>query len=366
MRSIYIRLSDELKKKHPTALATIIDAKGSTPQIPGASALFSPEGLVTGTLGGGSLEADAEGKAIHALKAKKSHLYTVTLNADITEEDHAICGGEASILIDASPEEHQETFQTLRRYLESRSPGVLATFIRRSSQGAISIARHWIGTEPSADSGHEVHKDIFKKEVKKSLENNKPQLLKIQEKLFSPEDEETLLFLEPAYPLPHLVIAGAGHIGQAVAHLGYLLDFEVTVIDDRPEFANRKILPEADTILVEDIGRAIEDIPKAEDTYIVIVTRGHKHDADALKACVASNAAYVGMIGSARKIALMRTKFIDQGWATTEQFDAVYAPIGVDIQSKTVQEIAVSIAAQLVQVRRQKHHKIKESPWSGP
>jgi xanthine dehydrogenase accessory factor len=156
------------------------------------------------------------------------------------------------------------------------------------------------------------------------------------------------------------VIAGAGHVGQAVAHVGHLLDFEVTVVDDRPEFANETRLPEADHIIVEDIGKAIDEMPKTADTYFVIVTRGHSHDADALKACISSDVAYIGMIGSRRKIALMREKFIDLGWATAPHFDRVFAPIGIDIQSKTVQEIAVSIAAELVQVRNQVQSRIKE------
>ena len=138
-----------------------------------------------------------------------------------------------------------------------------------------------------------------------------------------------------------------------MCHLGSLLDFEVTVIDDRPEFANRERLPDADTIIVDDIGEAMRAVPISDDTYIVIVTRGHEKDADALRQCINSEAAYVGMIGSARKIKLMREKFLEEGWATSAQWNRIHAPIGVEIQSKTVQEIAVSIAAQLVLARRQ-------------
>jgi xanthine dehydrogenase accessory factor len=160
-----------------------------------------------------------------------------------------------------------------------------------------------------------------------------------------------LFFLEPLSPLPRLVIAGAGHIGRAVAHLGHLLDFEVTVIDDRAEFANRERLPEVDTIVLDDIGRAVAEFPSAPDTYFVIVTRGHRDDAGALRACIKLPAAYVGMIGSRRKISLMREEFIAREWATAREFDRVHAPIGLPIGSKTVEEIGVSIAAELVQVR---------------
>jgi len=148
-----------------------------------------------------------------------------------------------------------------------------------------------------------------------------------------------------------LVIVGAGHVGRALAHLGKRLDFEVTVIDDRPEFAHLRRIPEADVLLVDEIRRAVRDFPVSSDTFVVIVTRGHRHDAEALRACIHSPAAYIGMIGSKRKVALMRQEFLKEGWATAAEFDRVHAPIGLDIGSTTVEEIAVSIAAELVLVR---------------
>ena len=157
--------------------------------------------------------------------------------------------------------------------------------------------------------------------------------------------------MESVFPLPQLVIAGAGHIGKALSHLGNMLGFEVTVIDDRPEYANSENLPDASCIIVKDIGEAMQEIRKNDDTYVVIVTRGHKDDAAALRPCIGSALAYTGMIGSRKKIAAMRENFIEKGWATSEQWDTIYAPVGLDIKSQTVEEIAVSIAAQLVLVR---------------
>jgi xanthine dehydrogenase accessory factor len=136
-----------------------------------------------------------------------------------------------------------------------------------------------------------------------------------------------------------------------VARLGSLLDFSVTVIDDREEFANIVNVPEADEVLAADIGEALRTIEDAPDNYYVIVTRGHQKDAEALRAVVGRPAAYVGMIGSRRKVELMECEFLENGWATREQWAAVHAPIGIDIGSRTVEEIAVSIAAELVKVR---------------
>jgi len=168
------------------------------------------------------------------------------------------------------------------------------------------------------------------------------------------EEPSRKIYLEPVIPPPRLIIAGAGHIGKALAKIGNMLDFEITVIDDRPEFANPENIPFANHIIADDIGKTIRRIDKTRDTFIVIVTRGHKDDSNALKACIDSDAAYIGMIGSKNKVALMRRDFIENGWATQEQWDKIYTPVGVDIGSKTVEEIAVSIAAQLIQVKNNK------------
>lgn len=351
MKNIYARLCDELEK-NKLVLATIVLTKGSSPQVPGVSAFFSEKGLLAGTLGGGIMEARAEEMALESLRTGEPALHRFELYADITSEEEAICGGEATILFDARPGSHETTFRQLIRSLQDRKPGVLVTEIQREGDKIQEIIRSW--REKAEIYGEEAEKEDFpyREEIKSAFSTGNP--LYVGGKVKN-------IYIEPQFPLSRLVIAGAGHVGQAVAHLGHLLDFELTIIDDRPEFANRGIVPEADHIIAGDIGTAIEEIPKTADTYIVIVTHGHSHDAEALKACITSDAAYIGMIGSNRKTALMRKNFIDKGWATADQFDRVYAPIGIDIQSKTVQEIAVSIAAELAKVRALKEKQERET-----
>jgi xanthine dehydrogenase accessory factor len=355
MKNVYARLLDELKNKR-LVLATIVATKGSSPQVPGVSALFSEKGLLTGTLGGGILEARAEEKALESLQTGKSCLARFELYADMTSEEEAICGGEAIILFDAEPADHKIILQKMVQSLKNRKPGILVTHIQMIGDKIQKVFRSWI--EKVEIFGEEAEKQNlpFREDIKQAFSTGKPVFLFDRD---TSVEEGKNVYLEPQFPFSHLVIAGAGHVGQAIAHIGHLLDFEVTVVDDRPEFANKDIVPEADHIIVKDIGKAIDEMPKTADTYIVIVTRGHSHDADALKACITSDVAYIGMIGSGRKIALIREKFIDQGWATAPQFDRVYTPIGIDIQSKTVQEIAISIAAELVQVRNQVQSRIK-------
>jgi len=357
MKNIYNRLLKELKNKKPLALGTIIETIGSSPQIPGASAIFSSDGLTDGTLGGGILEARAEEEAIVSLKNQASRLMPYSLSGEITSAEEAICGGEVTILIDTQTQNSMDTLNHMEASIDNKHPGVLATFIDPSAKNRVVLSRKWIDKSDIFGDEAKQKKSPHYEEIKDTFRSGKPLLLEIKEGEHGGASQKNLLFLEPIFPQSHLVIAGAGHIGKALAHLGNRLDFEVTVLDDRAEFANPENIPEADHLVVGDIGRIIRDIPKSPDTFVVIVTRGHSNDSDALRECITSDAGYIGMIGSARKIILMRNKFVEEGWSSKEQFDRVFAPVGLEIQSKTVEEIAVSIAAQLVLARNQIQNK---------
>lgn len=353
VKNIYTHITDALRSESQLALATIIETRGSTPQIPGTSALIARGSVLQGTLGGGVLEAEAQRRGDEAIKSGKSLLYEYNLDSDIAAAEGALCGGKATVLIDAQPQKHITVFREINRSIAGKTPGVLITVIRREGEG-IEIERNWLpeGAKfPPALSGDPV---IFSA-LKRSLEEKKTRGINLPADPSSRELPEEIIFFEPITPSPHLIIAGAGHIGQALAHLGSLLDFETTVIDDRKEFANPERFPDSDHILVKDIGQALREHPITPDTYIVLVTRGHAHDADALKACIGSDAGYIGMIGSKKKVKQMRKEFIGNGWASSEQFNRIHAPVGIDIASTTIQEIAISIAAQLILAR---HHNL--------
>jgi xanthine dehydrogenase accessory factor len=348
-RNIYPEIARRLKQGQLLALATVIDTSGSTPQVPGASALFSESGLLRGTLGGGILEADAQARAETRLKSGKSLFYRFSLHGRAVAGEEPICGGEVSILIDGSPVSHLAVFDKVRESLESRRRGVLLTRIEADPSGDVLVSRVWVGEGENLRAFTAGGLFELAEHIQEAEREGRPQL--VQEPVDRPGQSGPLYFLEPLSPLSRLVIAGAGHIGQAVARQGVLLGFEVTVIDDRVEYANRGRFPETDSVVVDDISRALGRFELSSDTYVVIVTRGHRHDAEALRACVRSLAAYIGMIGSQGKISLMREQFIREGWATAGEFDRVHAPIGLPIGSRTVEEIAISIAAELVQVR---------------
>ena len=334
-------------------LATVISTTGSTPQKPGSSVLFNTKGLVSGTIGGGVVENEVHNFALKKILSKKSGYLHFNLNKDVSNKEEAICGGKISVLVDANPLYHLNVFNEIGKSMSERIPGVLITMVTNVRETEVLVNRYWMtgSTKPQLP-GQFMEK--IDPEVMSMLATPDGYDFRKMELSIPGEEPSSTFFLEPVFPLKHLVIAGAGHIGKVMSHLGKMLDFDVTVIDDRREFASADNLPDADNIIIKEVGKAMYEVEKNSDTYIVIVTRGHSNDADALKPCIGSDAAYVGMIGSKAKIAKMHKDFIEKKWATEEQWSRIFTPIGLEIGSKTVEEIGISIAAQLVMIRNNK------------
>ena len=161
------------------------------------------------------------------------------------------------------------------------------------------------------------------------------------------------VFIDILQPKEEVLIFGAGHIAVCLSRLAKMVGFKVTVIDDRKEFANKDKFPEADEIIAEIIGKALNHIKISPATYIVIVTRGHLKDEEVLASVIRSSAAYIGMIGSRKKNATVFQRLTKKG-ISQEELDKVHTPIGIDINAQTPEEIAVSIMAEIIQVRRKK------------
>ncbi len=160
---------------------------------------------------------------------------------------------------------------------------------------------------------------------------------------------------------PKLLIAGGGHIGKVIAQMAVPLGFSVFVIEDREQYANSNRLHPPITPVVGDIAQTLADSPIDPNTFVVIVTRGHRHDERALTAVLDSPAKYIGMIGSRRKVEIIFRDLKRDG-ATAEQLERVHAPMGLPIHAITVEEIAVSVMAQLVEVRRRDARSSIEGP----
>ncbi|UCC69242.1 MAG: XdhC family protein, partial [Armatimonadota bacterium] len=164
-------------------------------------------------------------------------------------------------------------------------------------------------------------------------------------------EDPILAHLDPLLPHPSLLIFGAGHISLSLAHMADLIGFRVTVTDDREEFANPQRFPGADRILVTSVPEAFAQLSINDNTYLVAVTRGHEMDEEVVAHALHTPARYLGMIGSKRKVARILDRLRARGFSE-DDLARLHAPIGLDINAETVEEIAVSILAQLIAVRR--------------
>ncbi|MHC4533594.1 MAG: XdhC family protein [Planctomycetota bacterium] len=328
------------------AVALILKVDGSTPRKAGVKAVIDDKGKIWGTLGGGQVEAEAQRRAVEVCKSKHPVVFDMNLYGADRADDVPICGGSMRLLIDPNPSKDRASYVQVAEAMLQRQRGVMLT--SASSGVNMEVKTQWF-----------LQKDIPLDAAFPGTDNIRCCLAQERPQLFAESSENPKVFteilVEPVIPKPLLVIAGGGHIGQALAVQASLVGFDITVIDDRAEFTDPALFPEGTTTRDGDIPKLITAQPIAGDTYIVLVTRGHKLDAESLEACIHTHAAYIGMIGSKRKVALIRKNFIETGLATEEEFSRIHAPIGLDIGAVTVPEIAASITAELIAIRRKRN-----------
>lgn len=347
----YSEISGWLVQIPQCVLATVVQTSGSVPQKAGSSALIGPSGLIAGTVGGGTTELKVIREAQNLLQTQRSGLFTFDLHGEIAFGSESICGGSMTILLDASPHQHLSIFEILKKSIGQRQKGVLLTFADASDLADVKLVRQWILYDKvGLDEGvgeniRPIVAGMFLNISAKSIQTIPFNGIESLSKGFT--------LAERILPKPQLIIAGAGHVGRALAHLGKFLDFSVTVWDDRAEYADATKIPDADVVLTGALEDNPDKIVVHDDSYIAIVTRGHKTDAEVLRKFIGSNAAYIGMIGSKAKVAKMKASFLENGWATSEQWSRIHSPVGMAIGAQSVEEIAVSIAAELVEVRNQ-------------
>ena len=160
------------------------------------------------------------------------------------------------------------------------------------------------------------------------------------------------VFFEVMPAPPKLIVVGAGHIAVPLVEIAKVLDFFVTVIDDRLLYANRERFPAADEVVVGDMAQTLKEMNITPSCYIVLITRGHAYDEPCLRVIMHSQAKYIGMIGSKRRIKACFQRFRDEEKIAEEVIERVYAPIGLDIATETPSEIALSILGEVIKVRR--------------
>jgi xanthine dehydrogenase accessory factor len=374
MRDLVTQFESALAADRPFAYCRLVETRGSTPQKAGATMLVFPDGSQAGTLGGGCVEAEVKRRAIGALDAAGPLIAAFQLDSDYGWDDGLICGGRMLVVIwpvvdDAARGYFARLAQqvaggdgvTEAAVFDAETSGLAAPALLLFDSRDQPVAA--LETVPSsAVPSSAVPSSVVPSSAVGSLEST----LRANSRLEGPEAfpmrvVETLRPIAgrprpyatrgvaylPILPRCRLVIVGGGHVGKAVAELAADLDFAVWIVDDRAEYTEAARFPRVERRFHGPIEQVLPALDITPDTYCLIVTRGHSHDERALYYLADRGARYVGLIGSRRKIKLIFDDLRQEG-VSTDALRNVYAPVGLEIGSQTVPEIAVSICAELV------------------
>ncbi len=332
------------------ALSTIVSSKGSLPMSKKAKMLVRPDGKIVGTVGGGCLEADVWAEARHVMETGIPSLQKFILTEKHAGENGLNCGGNVEVFTEPLlPGVADEMLSAIVKVHAARTSAVLAT---RVLGGAFQNLPNKLLVYPDGRTLGSLGfagADACVLEEVKGLEAIPEQFLKVID--WSEGDRAFQIFLESICPEPTLYLFGGGHVSLAIAQIAQMVGFRIVVIDDRPAFANKERFPMASETLTLDMETAFEHLEIDDLSYVVAVTRGHQHDKPVVAQAVKTAAAYIGMIGSRRKIALMWRQLEAEG-IPREVLNRVHAPIGLDIGADTPEEIAVSIVSELICMRR--------------
>jgi len=338
MIDLLTTLGQWLAEGTPVVSATIVTHEGSTPRSAGSKMIVRPGGEMRGTVGGGLVEARVLEAAARVLADGVPGIMDFDLTGELAAGADMVCGGKLRVFLERiEPGEQAGLYAELLRRMRRGERSLLAVPMNGGPRTLVPPRGEPLGAGlPSglAEGARAAGRDLRAPVVFAALEQR--------------------WFLEPWTGPSPLVIAGAGHVSRPTARIAAMTGFRVTVLDDRPEFANRERFPEAQDILVRDMRTCLAE-PEVSphlgpDASIVIVTRGHVGDADVLAQALRTDAGYIGMIGSRRKRDSVYTKLRGQGF-TDADFARVHCPIGLDIAAETPEEIAVSILAELIQAR---------------
>lgn len=305
--------------------------------------LVFPDGSQAGTLGGGCVEAEVKRQALAVIDAGQAEVAKFQLDNDYGWDDGLICGGRMQVLIEPFRGDGQsEYFQQLGQRVADGEGGTEVIVFDAEASGLTVSAAYLLNGAGELlvtlrTSGNSELSDTITRNLK-SL-SDRPRAYAA----------EGVAFL-PILPRCRLLIVGGGHVGKAVADMAVDLEFDVWVVDDRAEYVSDERFPRVQQRISGKVGDVLPKMEITPDTYCLVVTRGHNHDEEALYHLADRNACYVGMIGSRRKIKMIFDDLLNEG-ISQEALSRVYAPLGIDIGSQTVPEIAVSICAELVSHR---------------
>ena len=312
------------------AIASVCRRRGSLPMAHDAKLLTTLDGRSWGTIGGGCTEADVIVQALEIMRTGQPTIVRHTLNADLAGDVGLSCGGTAEFFLEpvvATPEA-AEFYEAVAAAVAGRVPTTVRTALDWSA-GPVKQAR--VGTATIALDGP-------------STEGWDPGVL-------TEPTVDDAWFVEPLPRVPRVLVFGVGHVGREIARLAARSGFYVVAIDDRREFADPDRLPEPHEVVADDFRAVLDRLVLDADDYVLATTRGHQFDAYIVERTAASAARYVGMLGSRRKKEVIWNALTQAG-VPAEALARVRVPIGESIGADTPAEIAVSVVAELIRLRR--------------
>lgn len=346
MNDIFTVILDILQTGEDLVLARIVNSKGSTPRTSGARMVVRRNRSISGTIGGGLVEASAIKAAMDAFETGCSALFEINLSAETLAETEMICGGHLQVLCEYIPSDKDtiSLFESIVQTGKKLRTRLLCTELHEIKK-CLTVTRRILlkdGKDIQAFAATpEIHEDILCM-IKNAIGSA---ILVMEGRNYCIDVLESC----------HTVyIFGAGHVAKEVSSLAMNVGFHTVILDDRIEFANEKRFPSpAGIVVLDSFENCFRNQDVYDHSYIVIVTRGHLHDKTVLAQALQTQAGYIGMIGSRRKRDSIYKSLLQEGF-TDQDLARVHSPIGLSISAETPEEIAVSIVGELIHHRAQK------------
>ncbi len=339
MKQLFEILASLMEHQEECVLVTIIASSGSTPRGAGSRMLVKKDGFTWGTVGGGAVEHHALLTALEALKHKTSHTRGFTLTRNQVADIGMVCGGDVVIYFQYVSPENQQFRQfciKAAEMLERDEDSWLLLDITDETCWRMGLYSRTTGfLSGDGEAGFEqvpAGNELF---TGKALQR---------------EAGGRKFYIEPLVRAGTVYVFGGGHVAQELVPLLAHVGFRCVVIDDREEFANSRVFPQAAETIVGDLERIGDYIQLRDCDYVCIMTRGHQFDYYVQKQALSMKPCYIGIMGSRNKIRVVTEKLMADGFSR-EEIEACHMPIGTRIYAETPAEIAVSIAGELIGVR---------------
>lgn len=331
MKNLFHEILQRLQAGEHVALCSILASSGSTPRGAGAKMAVFSDGSTLGTIGGGSVELRVTAAAGEALRGKRSFVRCYLLHPNEADDIGMICGGEVTVSVQLLTADDIPVVDTLQRLSGTSTDAWLCTVLEHGAATRMDVWEAGVGP---------LHTRMPFGEAFQPLLCAHP--------VFQPG--EPAFYAEPIAQRGRVYIFGGGHVARALVPVLATVGFSVTVYDERPELADAAYFPTAEQVLIAPYGEAAQRLTLTAHDYAVIMTPGHQGDYQVLAQMLRTPARYIGCIGSSRKVSATKERLRRDGFSEAD-IARPYSPIGLPIGGETPEEIAISIAAQLIACR---------------